>query len=443
MALKFETELDDSKFTKGLKNMASEAAALNSKLEAGMRSGAANFGVLAGGAALVASGFVGLVKSAIDYGGELRDAIDATNLQDESFQRLSFAMSQSGASQETFVKGAQTLQERMGEALSGNEEAGAAFAKLGISLSSLDGKDAGDAMLMIADATKNANDPAQALSASLALLGKAGKQMQPALKGGSDEIRRMGDEINVLTKAQINALDTAGDWMAKMGRILKGELASDVAAALQIAKVVSAKAPMEDTPHNREILASNAEVANDARMAAITDQETAEMRANREVEKDMTFILEERDKEEVARYKARAANFKKQDEEQIKYASDKERIEASELYEHRKNQYDAIEEKKKQAREAEKRHAEDMAKLARDQAKHLLEGARGRRQDQLQGEKSNLSQAVAQLASDTGSSVKAGMETPQQRHAQELQTRACHALWRKSELSMREVKASQ
>ncbi len=174
-------------------------------------------------AGLAVVGFaVGAAKTLGAFASEIRDLSDQTGLSTDMFQRYSFAVSQSGGTQEVFAKGMIAIQQAQQSAITGNEKAIASFATLGITLSDLQKLSPDQLFLAFADAMKISGGSAESFAALAELVGvKVATKLVPALKLGRDGFLELGKSATVVGEDAINAAEGAQDAWDKFGRDVK------------------------------------------------------------------------------------------------------------------------------------------------------------------------------------------------------------------------------
>jgi hypothetical protein len=178
---------------------------------------ASSLGGLLGGGALIAG-----ARSLGNFASEIRDLSDTTGLTTAMFQRYSFAVSQSGGSQEVFVKGLIAIQQAQQSALTGNEKAIASFAALGITLADLRRLSPDQIFLAFADAMKSSGGSAESFAAIAELVGvKVATKLVPSLKMGSDGLVELGKSASIASDQAIAAAEAAQDAWDKFGRDVK------------------------------------------------------------------------------------------------------------------------------------------------------------------------------------------------------------------------------
>lgn len=222
MPLKFSSELDDSRFQAGLKRMERGIASLASGLSIG---------------AITAFG-----KSVIDLAGNIQDSAANLNLSIASYQQLQQVFGEAGTSAQKFDLGIAKLVQSMEDAKNGSPGVLEALDKLGISYSEIAGEETEEQLLIIADAMKNAKDPAAALDAVITLLGKSGKNMAGAMKEGAAAIREAKKEMPFMSEEETKNLDSLGDRFARGFRRMQSEAGRVMSGVLKGIDDINARA---------------------------------------------------------------------------------------------------------------------------------------------------------------------------------------------------------
>jgi hypothetical protein len=175
---------------------------------AGATAGLTNFAVNA---------VAGAVGSVVDFGnsiletaGQLSDLNAATGVSTDDLQRWAFAATQSGSSLDAIAGASQKL----GRSLAtGNKEAIQAVNALGLSLKDLAAASPAERFETVAAAIAGISDPADQAAAAVALLGKSGADLLPAIQNFS-ELTAQADALGiVMSEETIAAADTFGDQL--------------------------------------------------------------------------------------------------------------------------------------------------------------------------------------------------------------------------------------
>lgn len=208
--LKYRASLDKSEMVSGLNDIRQMAGSAGAVMSKGFTSGAAALT----SAALAA-------KALINNASEIADFSTQANIGTEEFQRMGFAFQQSGTKSEGYRNALINLNATTQDALAGSKAMMGAYDKLGISMDSLQGKDTGEVMMMIADAASEATDKGKAMAAIIDLMGRSGKTMAGTLLQGRDAIEELGKSATIAAKESIAILDAEGDMLNKTWTALK------------------------------------------------------------------------------------------------------------------------------------------------------------------------------------------------------------------------------
>lgn len=144
-------------------------------------------------AAFSAGALVGMVKGIADTGDHLQKLSTKTGIAVEELSKLQYAARLSDLSNEDLGASLVKLNRVMGDAANGSKEATAALARFGIAPDA--GLSAIDAFRQIADRVKATGDETQIASGLNDVFGKSFAALLPLLKGGGDEIKNAGDEL--------------------------------------------------------------------------------------------------------------------------------------------------------------------------------------------------------------------------------------------------------
>ena len=208
-SLEFKSDLDDSQFQAGLKNMEKGGKKVEGSLVGSFSSMAKGIGASMA-AAFTVGAIVDAAKSILDFVGQLQDQADALGVNTEILQGFQGAMMGSGVSAEKFTKGMATLISSIQQAKQDTGTARDSFAALGIEFDSIANDSPDQILLKIADGLKNAKDPAAAYAAALDLVGKNQINFVAALKGGSAAFAENASKIKVLSDEEVAAIDEIG-----------------------------------------------------------------------------------------------------------------------------------------------------------------------------------------------------------------------------------------
>lgn len=183
--------------------------------------------------AITVGSFVQITRNALEYAGSLGEVSQQLGVTTRDLQVLRFAAGQVGISQEELETGLQKLTITLGKVAAGAEAPIKALKAIGISASELKGKDAGQALRIIADALQNVTDRSQRAAIEVALFGKSGAKLDNLLSGGSRAINNLeaaADKLGiVLSDEQIQNADDTADKLAALQTVLQARIAGVVA----------------------------------------------------------------------------------------------------------------------------------------------------------------------------------------------------------------------
>lgn len=215
--------LKNAGFRRGLDDARGQVRSFKKEVE----SGGGLFGSLGKGFAALSSGLAagfGLAafkSQVLDTAGALTDQADAVGMTAEAMQRLQEAFAPAGADAEKVTNGLLNLQQKMSDAIGGNERAIESFDKLGVSMTDLveNANNPEEVIFKLADGFAAAADRGEALSGVMDILGgKAAKKMATGMAAGGDSLRKAFKEAFAITNEEANALDRASDGLDKFGR---------------------------------------------------------------------------------------------------------------------------------------------------------------------------------------------------------------------------------
>lgn len=210
-------DINNAPFIKGMNDAVSKAKSSGNAITSafsGIGSGLA--------AGLSVAAIAGAARNLGAFASEVHDLADTTNQTTDAFQQYSFAVSQSGGSQEVFVKSMVAISQAMEDAKNGTGKAGEAFVKLGINLDDISNSDPQKILLMIADAMKKSGGSGEAFAAVADLIGvKVATKMVPSLKLGSEGFLELANSADIASKAAIDGAEAAQDRWDKFVVSLK------------------------------------------------------------------------------------------------------------------------------------------------------------------------------------------------------------------------------
>jgi hypothetical protein len=182
------------------------------------------------GLAGAATGLVALTKGALGTAGALSDVADRTGVGAESIQELNFAADQAGVSAGGMERALEGFAKRVGEARSGTGSLVTALKDQDAALlanvqSAGSTEEALDLVFRKIAETTNAADRAAIANAAF---GRSGIELLPMLSQGTAGLEAMRQRARdlgiVMSNEMVQAGDAAGDRLAELGTVIKGNL---------------------------------------------------------------------------------------------------------------------------------------------------------------------------------------------------------------------------
>lgn len=191
--------------------------------------GAASLGVggLAASFGLAAVGAVRLIESVVTLRDDLEDLGARAGVTSEVMAGLRFAAAAGGGGMEEITQSFQALNQRLRLAMEGNEQAAAAFAALGVSITDATGdlRPAEDVLSGVITALQAIEDPTQRAVAATSVLGESGAKLLATfgdtgrLDGYIAQARLLGTDVGP------KAAEETGRWQratAELGLVFEG-----------------------------------------------------------------------------------------------------------------------------------------------------------------------------------------------------------------------------
>lgn len=233
--------LDAAEFLTGMTKSEKQAAALASRIDAGLSKAATAAGVALGsivvGAVAAYGALQGLVHSAADF----KDLEEQTGASAEALASLAIAAKVGGTDIETVAGAANKLTKSLVGVDDESQAAGAALTALGLDMKTFKQQDPATQFETLATALDKFRDGAQKTAVAQALLGKSGAQLLPFLK----ELNAEGGRTVVLTQAQIELADDYADKQAKLAATIK--LYAQSLATDALPSVIDFETALKDT----------------------------------------------------------------------------------------------------------------------------------------------------------------------------------------------------
>ncbi|MEL7568956.1 MAG: hypothetical protein AAGU14_00165 [Eubacteriaceae bacterium] len=182
------------------------------------------------GVRMLADTFIDLAKGAMDSADTIQQMSDQTGRSAEELQELKYIGDSVGTSLDTITSSQAKLTRSMNSARNGNNKYAEAFDKLHISITNSDGslRDSKTVMMEALGALNKVGNETERDSLAMDIFGKSAQDLNPLIKLGSDELKRMGDEARssgaIMSNETIATLDNLGDSMGQLKQSLTGKL---------------------------------------------------------------------------------------------------------------------------------------------------------------------------------------------------------------------------
>jgi hypothetical protein len=118
----------------------------------------------------------------------------------DAFSALSYAAKMADVSTESLAAGLKFMNKNIAEAEAGSQKAAAAFAHAGVSIAAIKDLNPDQQFLVIAEAIKRLESPAERTRVSLELFGRAGNQLAPLFEEGALGIQKLEEAAKALGK---------------------------------------------------------------------------------------------------------------------------------------------------------------------------------------------------------------------------------------------------
>ena len=220
-----------------LENLESQAIRSNAVLSKDEAVGnLKNMAKAAGVAALaVGAGLVAVGAAALTSADELQRQSDVTGLSAERLQELTYAGNNLGVELDVITGAQAKLTKSMDAAKGGTGAQSEAFKTLGINV--LDGnghlKNASDVMNETFSALGKVGNETERDALSMKLFGKSAMEMNPMIKAGGDELKKLSEEAkkngSVMSNEAVAGLDTFGDTIDNLKSAVLGSVGESLA----------------------------------------------------------------------------------------------------------------------------------------------------------------------------------------------------------------------
>lgn len=144
----------------------------------------------------VGGALVGLAVKAGKLSDDLHTLSDTTGLSMETLQKFRYASDLIDVSVETLSGSLARLTRNMGNAQRGNVQTQEAFARLGVSITDVNGnlRDNEEVFNEVIKALGQIEEETERDAVAMQLFGRSAQQLNPLIKGGADRLKELGDE---------------------------------------------------------------------------------------------------------------------------------------------------------------------------------------------------------------------------------------------------------
>lgn len=203
--------------TKAMSNDLNTATTNTEKLDRAQDALRKTMNVVKIAAAAVAAAITALAIGSVNAADELQTLADQSGISAEELQALKYAGDNLGVSLDTITGSRAKLTRAMNEARTGEGDAAEVFKKMGIYVEGTNGqlRNATDVMLDVIERAYVLGNETEQDAAMMTLFGRSAQELNPLLRAGSDEIKRLGDEARntgaVMSNQTVASLDNVKD----------------------------------------------------------------------------------------------------------------------------------------------------------------------------------------------------------------------------------------
>lgn len=210
--------IEDKEAIDALKKVDGKATESKTTLEKIGEGGAKIGAAVAIGTGAAVGALVGMTAKITETTGAIQDSADRTGMSAEAFQQWSFAAEQSGMSAETLESAMIKQQKAFAEAKTGSETMGAAYAKLGIDISTIGSSSEAFDQVMAKMAGMTDESERNALANDI--FGKSYAELTPLLNEGAvgmDALKQQAVDLGgVMSNEAVSSGEALGDTLDQM-----------------------------------------------------------------------------------------------------------------------------------------------------------------------------------------------------------------------------------
>lgn len=169
------------------------------------------------------------MRDALQLGDDLVDLNAQTGIAIDKLMELQLAFDLNGMKAEQLQPVIAKLQRSIADAASGSDEAALKFARMGISITDIQGLTADEQLMKVGEAIKNIENPAQRSAAAMEIFGKSGAKLLSVFgsggkddPGGMNEVRKMLGNQSALLLQNAGVFGRASDLLGLAGNKVRG-----------------------------------------------------------------------------------------------------------------------------------------------------------------------------------------------------------------------------
>lgn len=254
--------LDWANFQRGINGAINSTRQLGGAMQQSMSGGVAA-GIMQAGAQLF--GIQAIMKAvtfaadgmrdALQLGDDLVDLNAQTGIAVDKLMELQLAFDLNGMKADQLQPVIAKLQRSIADAASGSDEAALKFARMGISITDIQGLTADEQLKKVGEAIGKIENPAARSAAAMDIFGKSGAKLLAVFAaGGMDEVRKILGNQSAMLLENAGVFGKASDELGLIGNKLRGffvGIASEIVP--QLMDVIDASAKLDFSNAGREI----------------------------------------------------------------------------------------------------------------------------------------------------------------------------------------------
>lgn len=184
--------------------------------------------VMTAAGAAVGAAALGIAKSSADYAGSVKDMSEATGIDTENWQKMTYAAKIAGIEKEKLMTSMVKFDKTIAEAANGSKKAAGLFKDFGISIKDAAGNVRAPEEIFkdVVGVFGNLEDSAVKTAAATDFFGKSGAELMPLLNEGKEGLEKLykaaEESGNVLGKDALEAADKFGKKLDITGKQVNG-----------------------------------------------------------------------------------------------------------------------------------------------------------------------------------------------------------------------------